>query len=319
MTIRENDFNRIDLNLLVVLVVLFRERSVSLAAEKLHLGQPAVSGALARLREMFDDPLFVRSAREMTPTPRAQALIESLLPLMESLQTTLFQSPAFDPATANHTFTLGMADWIEMWLMPDLLAQLRRIAPGLRINVVATDPFADTARLEKDDLDLALSVAKERPAWLHHQTLTTMEFRAVWHPNQLALTSPLTLDEYIRPEHLLVTYRSATTSQLDEKLAQVGLRRSVRYTSPHFSSLPFILHTTPAITTVPAGLAVSWLNYYDLRVSVLPLELPAFDVSLLWHRRREKDPALQWLIGVICEQVKASEKDKKGKLKPAPL
>src|SRR5476649_2558982 len=137
MTIRENDFNRIDLNLLVVLVVLFRERSVSLAAEKLHLGQPAVSGALARLREMFDDPLFVRSAREMTPTPRAQALMESLLPLMESLQTTLFQSPAFDPATANHTFTLGMADWIEMWLMPDLLAQLRRIAPGLRINVVA--------------------------------------------------------------------------------------------------------------------------------------------------------------------------------------
>lgn len=303
MTIRENDFNRIDLNLLVVLVVLFRERSVSLAAQKLHLGQPAVSGALARLREMFNDPLFVRSAREMMPTPRAEALMENLLPLMESMQTALFQSPVFDPATSHHTFTLGMADWIEMWLMPPLLAHLRQTAPGVRINVVATDPFADTARLEKDDLDLALSVAKDRPAWLHHEKLTKMEFRAVWHPLHLALTSPLTLEDYILPEHLLVTYRAATTSQLDAKLAEKGLQRSVRYTSPHFSSLPFILHTTPAITTVPAGLAARWLQYYDLRVSPLPLELPAFDVSLLWHRRREKDPALQWLIGAIKKQV----------------
>jgi len=304
MTIRENDFSRIDLNLLVVLMVLFRERSVSVAAQKLHLGQPAVSGALSRLREMFDDPLFVRSSREMTPTPRAIALAEALSPLLEQMQSALFQPPSFDPATGSPVFRIGMTDWTEMWLMPSLAETLRIIAPGVNLKVISSDPFIDAEKLEQGDLDISLSTAKESASWLRRERLTTMEPLAVWSPQQLSYRAPLSLQDYIQPEHLLVTYRSANTSQADERLAAQGLARTIRYTTPHFSSLPFILQNTPAIATVPSGLATRWQQQYGLSFSPVPLELPCSEISLLWHSRREKDLALQWLIQAIRHDVK---------------
>lgn len=129
MTIKENDFRKIDLNLLIAFAVLFREQSVSLAADKLHLGQPAVSGALSRLRDMFDDPLFIRSGHRMQPTARAVALHAELMPLLEQLQSALFQQAEFHPRQASATITLGMTDWVEMWLMPTLIPALRHAAP----------------------------------------------------------------------------------------------------------------------------------------------------------------------------------------------
>ncbi|MGY8154027.1 LysR family transcriptional regulator, partial [Klebsiella pneumoniae] len=124
-----NDFSRIDLNLLTVLMVLYREGSVTRTAEVLHLGQPAISGALKRLREMFDDPLFVRSARGMLPTPRAQALMTDLQPLMENLHSAMFGAGEFVPASAQQLFRIGLSDWSEHWLMPPLLPGLMQEAP----------------------------------------------------------------------------------------------------------------------------------------------------------------------------------------------
>src|SRR5215831_7121226 len=116
MTIIENDFRTIDLNLLVAFQVLVREKSVSRAAERLFLGQPAMSGALARLREVLQDEILVRTGRGMEPTTRALALSAQLAPGLESIRATLFAPPAFDPATQSRTFHLGMRDWVEAWL-----------------------------------------------------------------------------------------------------------------------------------------------------------------------------------------------------------
>lgn len=299
MNIRENDFSRIDLNLLTVLMVLFRERSVSRAAQKLYLGQPAVSGALARLRDMFDDPLFVRSSQGMEPTPRAQALVLALTPLMENMQQVLFQPPGFVPATAHHSFRLGMADWVEMWLMPSLMVALKQQAPGITLNVIATDPFQDSDALEKDRIDLALSVAPDGPHWLKREVLTRMRFCTLWHPAQLALPTPLSLADYTANDHLLVSYRGANASVIDQQLAAEGLQRKVRYTTPHFAALPPILQNTPVFATVPAGLAESWSKNYGLKRSELPLEIPPFEVAMLWHHKRSQDPALLWLLEVV--------------------
>ncbi|MCL7869793.1 LysR family transcriptional regulator, partial [Klebsiella pneumoniae] len=133
----ENDFSRIDLNLLTVLMVLYREGSVTRTAEVLHLGQPAISGALKRLREMFDDPLFVRSARGMLPTPRAQALMTDLQPLMENLHSAMFGAGEFVPARAQQLFRIGLSDWSEHWLMPPLLPGLMQEAPGVSLQSIA--------------------------------------------------------------------------------------------------------------------------------------------------------------------------------------
>ncbi len=113
-------------------MVLYREGSVTRCAEALHLGQPAISGALKRLREMFDDPLFVRSARGMLPTPRAQALMTDLQPLMEKLHSAMFGAGEFVPARAQQLFRIGLSDWSEHWLMPPLLPGLMQERPGFR-------------------------------------------------------------------------------------------------------------------------------------------------------------------------------------------
>lgn len=298
-TIRENDFHRIDLNLLTVLLVLKREGSVSRAAEKLHLGQPAVSNALVRLRAMFDDPLFVRTARGMVPTPRAEALIAALGPLMEQMQNVLFQPASFTPAEATHVFRLGMSDWVECWLMPKVYAYITRAAPGVTLQVTASDPFRDTELVAQGEIDVAISVGENTPATLRREKIVSHNFCTFWHPEQLSLPAPLTLENYLTQAHLLVSYRGATWSAIDDQLAAVGKGRSVRYVTPHFSSLPPLLARTPALATVPAGLADDWIAHYGLRCSPVPVETPEIALSLLWHKRSDNDMPLSWLKGVL--------------------
>src|SRR5262249_14644056 len=158
MTIGENDFRRLDLNLLVAFQVLVREKSVSRAAERLFLGQPAMSGALARLRDALDDEILVRTGRGMAPTAKALTLYAQLTPALESIRATLFEQPAFDPATQARTFHLGMRDWVESWLMPELTARVQRAAPRVRIAVRASDAQSGARMLENDEMDLGVSV-----------------------------------------------------------------------------------------------------------------------------------------------------------------
>src|SRR5581483_9992217 len=158
MTIGESDFRKLDLNLLVAFQVLVRERSVSRAAERLFLGQPAMSGALARLRDFFQDEILVRTGRGMAPTTKALALAAQLAPVLESLRATLFEQPAFDPATQSRTFHLGMRDWVESWLMPALMVRVQRAAPRVRLAVRASDARLGARMLEDEEMDLGVSV-----------------------------------------------------------------------------------------------------------------------------------------------------------------
>ncbi|AHJ77372.1 LysR family transcriptional regulator [Kosakonia sacchari] len=303
MTIKENDFRKIDLNLLIAFAVLFREQSVSAAADKLHLGQPAVSGVLSRLRTLFDDPLFIRSGHKMQPTARAVELHTELLPLLEQLQSALFQQTAFDPQTASVTLTLGMADWVEMWLMPKLIPALQQAAPGMRLNVVASDPFSDAGRLEGGEMDMAISVAEAGPRWLEREVLTTMPFITLWHPQQLTLSAPLDIDTFSAQPHLMVSYREATSSHFDTLLAKTGHQRRIHYTTPHFAALPGLLETMPALATVPAGLAQEWQRTRGFASSPLPLDVQPIEVAMLWHQRHSSDPAVMWLKEFIAKRL----------------
>ncbi|OAT20782.1 LysR family transcriptional regulator [Buttiauxella noackiae ATCC 51607] len=303
MTIKESDFRKIDLNLLIAFAVLFREQSVSLAADKLHLGQPAVSGSLARLREMFDDPLFIRSGHRMQPTSRATELHSELMPLLEQLQSALFQQAQFNPANAKATVTIGMTDWVEMWLMPQLLPALREEAPGVRLNVVASDPFTDSQRLEGGELDMIISVANQSARWMEREQLSAMEFVTLWNPTQLQLEAPLSAETYAAQQHVLVSYREASSSHIDTLLARQGLKREISYTTPHFSALPGLLSMMPVLATVPQGLCESWQKTWGLRSSPVPLEMIPFDVALLWHQRHNSDAALMWVRGFIKRLV----------------
>ena len=311
MTIKEHDFRKIDLNLLIAFTVLFREQSVSLAADKLHLGQPAVSGALARLREMFDDPLFIRSGHRMQPTTRACELHRELMPLLEQLQSTLFQPTEFNPSTTVTSVTLGMADWLEMWLMPTLLPALKQLAPGLHIHVVNSSPMTDMQQLEGGELDMTISVTQHSARWLERKPLTEMLFQVLWHPLQLSVTAPLTLEDYIAAPHIQLSNREATSGLLDRALAKQGMRRHIDYTTAHFASLPGLLQQMPLMATIPAGLASLWQHSFSLCCSPLPLALAPFEVSLLWHQRHNSDTTLMWLADTIEQQFARHDRMKK--------
>lgn len=302
----ENDFSRIDLNLMTVFLVLYREGSVTRTAQALHLGQPAISGALKRLREIFNDPLFIRSAQGMLPTSRAEALMANMQPLMANLHTVIFGNLEFHPPTATHTFRLGMSDWVEHWLVPALLPAVAKEAPGIQLHIVASDPFRVRQMLAEESVDIAISLNKQSTSETQSEAILSMGLRTLWSPQQIALSSPLSVEDFVAHEHLLVSYREANRSELDNDLMAQGLQRRIRYVSPHFSSFPPVLRAMPVFATVPEGLASRWQQDFDLRASAPPLEYSPFTLCLLRHKRRAQDPALNWLMAQLREVMKNS-------------
>ncbi len=294
--IKNIDFHGVDLNLIIVFCVLYEERSVTKAAERLHLGQPAVSAALKRLRTLLNDPLFIRTAQGMQPTPAATELSQRFAPLIAELHKVLFNRRAFNPATDEITLRIGMSDWIEHWLMPDLLAEILTDAPGVSLNAVACDPWQVVSELEQETIDLAVSAGDQSASALNREQLAQCEFTTVWDSHQIPVQPPLNREIFTRYPHLLVSYRGASQSAMDPQLQEEGTPRQVRYISTHFSVLPLILNKIPAFATVPALLVDDWRQRYGFASAPVPAKMPDFALALLWHRNRDSDPAVQWLL-----------------------
>ncbi|HEX8406264.1 MAG TPA: LysR family transcriptional regulator [Duganella sp.] len=299
MDISETDFRRIDLNLLVTFLVLIEERSVSRAAQRLYLSQPAVSGALARLRELLDDPLLVRGRLGMQPTSRALQLEARLRPALGSVHGALFEESPFDPARAEHTFVIGMPDWVEMWLAPILFGQLQRQAPSVRLSIVNTDPFRIASMLEHGEMDLAVCQTGELPSWCRQHVLRTMPFKSVCAPTGKRGTGKLSLTHYLTLNHLVITYRNTFETPADIWLATQAKRRKVTFASTRFAVLPSLLREPGTMATVPEAIAVRWRSEYGLAVRECPVPLDEVVVSATGLTVRDNDAPLQWLREVL--------------------
>src|SRR5262249_12895583 len=303
MAIRTNDFRKLDLNLLVAFQVLVREKSVSRAAERLFLGQPAMSGALARLRDVLQDEILVRSGRGMEPTTKALALYAQLTPALESIRATLFEQPAFDPATQSRTFRLGMRDWVESWLMPALVARLQQAAPRVRIAVRASDAQRGARMLEEEEMDLGVSVFPDGPSWQRREQLAALGYRCVYDGRRLGLRSPLTLDDYLAHPHLVTPTQADFRGPVDDELLGRSRRRKLIYATSRFAALPLILRRTDVIATVPEPSAWQWATAFGLTSSLVPVRIAPFAISMIWHGKRDGDAGLQWLRALVRDVV----------------
>ena len=303
INISENDFRAVDLNLMVTLMVLLRERSVSRAAQQLHLGQPAVSGALSRLRSLFGDELLVRAGGKMLPTPRALELERTVGQALHDMHAALFQVSSFDPLTIARTVTIGMPDWIDTWLLPPLLAALSRKAPHVRVRVLETDPYTVSDMLARETIELAIGAFDPGAPWQRRVALASMAFRCVGRPGIMGAGGQMTLQEYIGRAHLLVSHRGAFEGRVDKALAALGLTRNVMYTSPHFSSLPRVLQRVDAVAAVPEGLAPIWKHDFGLVSAPIPLDLPTIEIALVSHATRDGDAFVLWICDVIKDIV----------------
>jgi LysR family transcriptional activator of mexEF-oprN operon len=298
--INESDFRRLDLNLLLVFHALLNERNVTRAAKRLFIGQPALSGALKRLRVALGDELFVRTSHGMTPTPRALELARVIEPLLLSLQQALHAQPAFDPAKAERVFRIGLSDALEVALMPQLMQRLSAEAPGVRLIACAADRTTAPGLLDAAEIELAVGVFIECAAWHRRRALFDWHFVCVYNPALVkARGKRLTRKEYLRHPHLLTSFSAGLSGLVDELLHKQGLTRQVVFSSRNFATSPFIVRQMPAITTVPTFAAATWRDALGLAVSPLPFETPSYAVSLLWAAAHDGDLGLQWLISLM--------------------
>ena len=294
------DIRNVDLNLLVALDALLAERSVSRAAVRLHLSQPATSALLARLRELFGDPLLLRSARGMLPTPRALELLGPVKQVLDEIDAIVQPRAAFDPASAVHTFTLSASDYVEYALLPTLVDYLERKAPGVRLAVRPLDLQTVAKQMESGEVDLCITGLQNAPAGLHQQPLYAERMVSVVRRKHPGVGARLTLEKFCSLEHILVSVRgSGFSARIDEALAKLGRKRRARLAVPHFLLVPEIVARSDMISALPERLARGYAN--KLRIFELPLEIEGFTVGQIWHERNQREPAQLWLREVLLE------------------
>ncbi len=288
----------IDLNLLRVFDAVLHEKGVTPAAARLGLTQPAVSNALARLRKVFGDALFVRTPRGVDATPFARELAEPVRQALALLESALAHGPGFDPATAARAFRFYMSDLGQIEFLPPLVERVQRDAPGVRLEAVAleVDDIADA--LAAGALDLAIGFLPGLAAPVRRQALFRDPYLCLMradHP-----IKALTKKKFLEASHALVIYRGGHRV-IEEALERAGLSRRIALRVPHFTVVPMVLERTDLVLTLPARVARVFERRGRLKALPPPVPIPPAEVAVHWHERFEADPGNRWLRGVMVE------------------
>lgn len=296
-----NSLRRLDLNLLVTLDALLIEHNVTRAAERLHLSQPSVSAQLARLREFFGDPLLLPGPRGMRPTARANELREPLRQALAALEQVVAPSQDFDPALASQSWQIAAFDYSEFTVLLPALTALRTTAPATRLAVVQSAPSLVAKKAEHGDIDLAFLIGSEAPPELRRRRLFTEHYVLAGRAGHPRLKRRPTLAQFCKLEHVMVSpdgggFHGVT----DTALAERSMRRHVVLSVPHFLFMGAVLASTDLVAMVPSRLV---RGNAALQVVGPPLDIPGFELLMLWPERVHRDPAHQWLRDVIASSV----------------
>lgn len=300
------DFARIDLNLLVVFDTLMRERNVTRAASMIGLTQSATSSALGRLRQLFQDELFVRSAQGMTPTPRAEELAPAVGEILARLRALDSDEKRFDPAQLNMRVVIGMSDYVSLLIGPKLLARLGQAAPNVKLVIAPVSAQTLIAQMDAGQLDLAIDFCPELPGWAQHLPLFRDEFVCMVAKTSSHTEGAFDLDAYLQARHCQVSIGNSHPSTIDTLLAEMGQRRDIAATVPNFLLAPFIVAQSDYVSTLPSKLARYFADTLPVRLKPLPLEVTPFGPDLIWHRKTDNDPAHRWLrdeVRRIADQI----------------
>ena len=275
--------------------------SVTRAAVKIGLGQSAMSHALGRMRASFGDELFVRTPTGMKPTPRGAALIEPVRAALARIEAIVAPPSAFDPATAEREFAIGLPDSTEVLLVPRLLAHMRRVAPGVRLLIRNVDRFRILQDLDDGRVDLGIGLFEEGATQHKRRLLHKDNYLCVFNPELVGVEPPISLEDYVRLPHVLTSLVESAHGVVDVALAKLGLKRQIALTSPRFTAVPFVVRESPVIATMHSRVARFFAGSMGLAVSPAPVELPDFAISMIWHSSFDDDPANKWLRETIRE------------------
>lgn len=294
----KTDIRTLDLNLLKTLDALLDERSVTRAAARLSLTQPAVSGMLNRLRDYFDDPLFIRVPHGIVPTTRAEALAAPVKRILADIDV-LLQPTEFDPLSASLTFTVAATDYALRAVVVPFIAALKVQAPAVRVRVVPVEPDRLVSQLEQGKIDLALLTPHTTPDELHSRALYDETYVCMMRADHPNAGKSLTLERFCALEHVLVSYEGESFHGVtDDALARIGRTRYIGLSVSSFLVLPEVLAISDMLAVVPARMAE---NRQGMWVGEAPVDIAGFTKSMAWHGRTHRNPAQAWLRGLMLE------------------
>ena len=294
-TINHFDLRAFDLNLLIAFNAMMVERSVTRAAARLKVGQPAMSHSLSVLRMLLNDELFIRVGARMQPTARALALAPDIEHALLALQHIIHAPQRFDSDTDTRLFRIGVSKEMETLIMPALAAHLQKEAPGVRIHSRIVLRKDITRALDDHAIDIAIGCFDGQGTRYCHHLLYENALSCVFSPSLLALPTPLSRSDYLRHPHALVTLSEDLQGCLSEALERIEHSLNVAIASADFLSVLGTVTSAPLIATLPTRIAQHYASHFGLTVQPIPLALDMPSVSLLWTAPMDKDPAIRWL------------------------
>lgn len=297
-------FNNMDLNLLRIFQAIADERSLTLAGNRLHLSQPAVSYALGRLRLIFDDPLFIRTKEGMQPTPTAVELAKPISRALQAVQDALRYAERFDPATSTRVFRASMTDVAEMVFLPPVFEMLSELAPSTCLQVEQVAPAHIAEALRTGRLDFAIGNLPALKPLTRYELLFRESYVCMTRKREgLPERELLELEEFLAMSHVLVQSAESSHQQVENSFRTLGIHRKIGLDIPHFSVLPRILSRSDLAATLPLRIAKLFQSegHDQFMLYRLPVDIPAVDITLHWHEDFDSDAGNSWLRQLIID------------------
>lgn len=293
-----------ELHLLYVFDAIMTERSVTRAADRLSMTQPAVSNAISRMRQVWQDPVFVRKGREIEPSSYAFSLWEQIREPIYTLSTAV-DSSTFDPGNARRTFRIAVTDITVELIWRELVDRLQEIGPGIDVHAVPYTPEGTYDDLREANVDLAIGAITHHDHSLRSIWLFQGRFQLAMCRSHPLAGKPVSLDDYLEARHLLVSLSGDAYGTVDNHLDQIGVNRRVAVTVNEFGGVPRLLRQSNLIAAVPEILLRNEEFTRDLWVTPLPFELDPMNLCLFWHARHDRDPGVAWMRKLIEKLIKA--------------
>ena len=298
---------KVNLNLLKVFQALMREKQVTRAAKKLHLTQSAISNSLNQLRELFNDELFIRDVRTMSPTPKAIRLAPQVEQVLQQIESFLIPDKAFDYATSNRNFTLGMTDYLDFILLPKLYESLKKQAPNISLKILSIYEFSAEI-FTQQQVELGIGFEKKlNNQSLKHESLFSDYAVCVGRANHSIFKRPLTMERYLQAEHIRTTVYSEEMTKTDLALAKLNLKRNVKITLPEILPALKIIAHSDLIGTFSQKLAAQSAKSHHLQYTHPPFKIPEVKIMQVWHRQQDQDAGLLWLRSLIKKLCHSKE------------
>jgi DNA-binding transcriptional LysR family regulator len=288
----------IDLNLLVAFDALLSERSVSEAALRLGLTQPAMSKRLAKLRKILRDDIFVRTSEGMQPTERAMDLAEPIQAALRQVEAALSSHLAFQPSLSNRIFRIATTDLVAVVLIPELIRRLQISATNLSLILRVLHRTEIAEAIEAGKIDLAITLLPDAPPTIRRMALFEERYVCLVAQNHPEIRNRLTLEQYVSSPHVLITYTGDLKGGIDRMLDDRGLKRKVVASFPYHLAAPSIVANTNCIITLSERIARLY-DWPGVKVLPLPFDFVPYSETMLWHRRDDRDRMHQWLRNEI--------------------